>query len=99
MLNHGVTVRVAYQLQNIHVDDFRLQGVKPVGSGCIPGFEHEIDNLNSDKLPGVIAWTDGTPVHARFHSDLEHYGHGDMLTQTVKDACLTTQDILSFVRR
>jgi hypothetical protein len=40
-----------------------------------------ISVLTDDNLPGVIAWTDGTPVHARYHSDLEHYGHRDMVIE------------------
>jgi hypothetical protein len=58
MLNRGVAVCVTCRLHNICADDFGVHHIRPVGSGCIPGFERETDHQDGDSLPGVIAWTD-----------------------------------------
>jgi len=75
---------VACWLHNVCVDDFGLQRTRPVGSGCIAGFEHETDHQRGDSVPGVLAWTDGTPVRAGYRSDLKRCHHRDMWTETIK---------------
>ena len=84
MINRGVAVRVACRLHNVCVDDFGLQRIRPVGSGCIAGFEHETDHQRGDSVPGVLAWSDGTPVRAGYISDLKRCHHWDMWTETIK---------------
>jgi hypothetical protein len=71
MLHRGVAVCVACRLHNICIDDFGTRRIKPVGSGYIPGFEHETDHQRGDNHPGTLAWTDGTPIRAGYRSDLE----------------------------
>jgi hypothetical protein len=71
MLHRGVAVHVACRLHNICVDDFSLKRIRPVGSGCIPGFEQETDHQCGDRAPGILVWTEGTPVYAGYRSDLE----------------------------
>jgi hypothetical protein len=99
MLHHGVAVRVACRLHNICVDDFGLHRMRPVGSGCIPGFEHETDHQHGDSLPGIIAWTDGTAIRAGYRSDLEQCNHRDMWTNSIKQLGLTRPNYSKFSKK
>ena len=99
MLHRGVAVRVACRLHNICVDDFGLRRMRPVGSGCIPGFEHETDHQHGDSPPGIIAWTDGTAIRVGYRSDLEQCNHRDMWTNSIKQLGLTRPNYSKFSKK